>query len=196
MGNIKKAVEWITAVAKDDSHGYDQVHRNGPDYDCSSLLATALQEGGFNISPNSWTGNLKDQLMAEGFYLCSSPWLPGDIHLNTKHHVCMSINEKEIVEASLNEKGGVTGGQTGDQTGSEISIKPFYTYRYGWNYHLRAPQNKKYPIDIMNACLATMLGMYGNSPVREDNLRKAGHVPECVQEVINYVYQKAEEYYD
>lgn len=195
MGNIKKAVEWITAVAKDDSHGYDQAHRNDPDYDCSSLVATALHEAGFNISPKSWTGNLKGQLMAEGFYLCSSPWLPGDIHLNTKHHVCMSINEKEIVEASLNEKGDITGGQTGDQTGSEISIKPFYIYRYGWNYHLRAPHKRRDPIALMHASIDTMMGVYGNSPDREEKLRKAGHVPECIQEIINYVYQKAEEYY-
>ena len=195
MANIKKAVEWITAVAKDDSHGYDQAHRNGPDYDCSSLVATALHEAGFNISPNSWTGNLKDQLMAEGFYLCSTPWLPGDIHLNTKYHVCMSINEKEIVEASLNEKGGITGGQTGDQTGSEIVIKPFYVYRYGWNYHLRAPQKRRDPVTLMRVAIDTMMGVYGNSPVREEKLQKAGYVPECVQEIINYVYQKVEEYY-
>lgn len=196
LGNIKKAVEWITGVAKDDTHGYDQSHRNGPDYDCSSLVATALHEAGFNVLPKSWTGNLKDQLLAEGFYLCSYPWLPGDVHLNEKHHVCMSISETEIVEASLNEKGAITGGQSGDQTGLEISIKPFYPYRYGWNYHLRAPQNKKDPIGIMNVCIATMMGAYGNSPAREEKLRKAGHVPECVQEIINYVYQKAEEYYD
>lgn len=196
MGNIKKAVEWVTAVAKDDSHGYDQAHRNGPDYDCSSLVATALHEAGFNISPKSWTGNLKDQLMAEGFYLCSAPWMPGDIHLNTQKHVCMSVDDDMIVEASVNELGDITGGHPGDQRGNEISIKPFYVYRHGWDYHLRAPQNKNVsPQLLMSVTLNTMNGAYGNNPDRYDNLRKHGYIPECVQEIINFVYEKVEEYY-
>lgn len=197
MGDIKKAVEWAVKIANDNSHGYDQTHRNGPDYDCSSLVATALNQAGFNVSPKSWTGNLKDQLMAEGFYLCSAPWQAGDIHLNTQKHVCMSVDADMIVEASLNEKGGITGGQTGDQTGNEISVKPFYVYRHGWNYHLRAPQKKKpSPQLIMSVVLNTMNGAYGNEPDRSNNLRKHGYIPECVQEIINFIYEKVGEYYD
>lgn len=196
MGDIKKAVEWAVKIANDNAHGYDQEHRNGPDYDCSSLVATALKQAGFNVSEQSWTGNLKSQLMAEGFYLCSAPWMPGDIHLNTQKHVCMSVDADMIVESSVNELGGITGGQSGDQTGNEISIKPFYVYRHGWNYHLRAPQNKKMPPQlIMSAVLNTMNGAYGNDPDRYDNLRRSGYIPECVQEIINFVYQKVEEYY-
>lgn len=196
MGDIKKAVEWAVKIANDNAHGYDQEQRNGPDYDCSSLVATALKQAGFNVSEQSWTGNLKGQLMAEGFYLCSAPWMPGDIHLNTQKHVCMSVDADMIVEASVNELGGIVGGQSGDQTGNEISIKPFYVYRHGWNYHLRAPQNKKMPPQLlMSAVLNTMNGAYGNDPVRYDNLRRSGYIPECVQEIINFVYQKVEEYY-
>lgn len=196
MGDIKKAVEWAVKIANDPTHGYDQEQRNGPDYDCSSLVATALKQAGFNVSEKSWTGNLKEQLMAEGFYLCTAPWMVGDIHLNTQKHVCMSVDADMIVEASLNELGGIAGGQSGDQTGNEISIKPFYEYRHGWNYHLRAPQNKNVsPQLLMYVSLKTMSGAYGNNPDRYDNLRKQGYVPECVQEIINFVYQKAEEYY-
>ena len=196
MGDIKKAVEWAVKIANDNAHGYDQEQRNGPDYDCSSLVATALKQAGFNVSEQSWTGNLKGQLMAEGFYLCSAPWVPGDIHLNTQKHVCMSVDADMIVEASVNELGGIVGGQSGDQTGNEISIKPFYVYRHGWNYHLRAPQNKKMPPQLlMSAVLNTMNGAYGNDPDRYDNLRRSGYIPECVQEIINFVYQKVEEYY-
>ena len=196
MGDIKKAVEWAVKIANDNAHGYDQEQRNGPDYDCSSLVATALKQAGFNVSEQSWTGNLKGQLMAEGFYLCSAPWMPGDIHLNTQKHVCMSVDADMIVEASVNELGGIVGGQLGDQTGNEISIKPFYVYRHGWNYHLRAPQNKKMPPQLlMSAVLNTMNGAYGNDPDRYDNLRRSGYIPECVQEIINFVYQKVEEYY-
>lgn len=196
MGDIKKAVEWAVKIANDNAHGYDQEQRNGPDYDCSSLVATALKQAGFNVSEQSWTGNLKGQLMAEGFYLCSAPWMPGDIHLNTQKHVCMSVDADMVVEASVNELGAIVGGQSGDQTGNEISIKPFYVYRHGWNYHLRAPQNKKMPPQLlMSAVLNTMNGAYGNDPDRYDNLRRSGYIPECVQEIINFVYQKVEEYY-
>ena len=37
MADINKAVSFMITTAKDNNHGYDQQHRNGPDYDCSSL---------------------------------------------------------------------------------------------------------------------------------------------------------------
>ena len=142
MSNINTAVEWAIAVARDDRHGYDQEHRNSPDYDCSSFVATALKQGGFNVSEFSWTGNLYQQLIANGFYPVpiNSTRQKGDIFLNEQHHVVMCINENEIVQASINEFGEVTGGQTGDQTGREIYICPYYNYSYGWDYHLRPPK--------------------------------------------------------
>lgn len=141
MPNINTAVEWAIAVARDNRHGYDQEHRNGPDYDCSSLVATALKQGGFDISEFSWTGNLYWQLIANGFYPVpiSSKRQKGDVFLNENHHVVLCVNENEIVQASINEFGNVTGGQTGDQTGREIYICPYYDYSYGWDYHLRPP---------------------------------------------------------
>ena len=42
MPNIMKAVNFMIDTANDNTHGYDQIHRNGPDYDCSSLVGTAL----------------------------------------------------------------------------------------------------------------------------------------------------------
>ena len=35
---IEAAVNWAIQIANDNSHGYDQANRWGPDYDCSSLL--------------------------------------------------------------------------------------------------------------------------------------------------------------
>ena len=105
MGDINKAVSFMINTAKDNIHGYDQQHRNGPDYDCSSLVGTALYYAGFDVSPYSWTGNLESQLRKAGFVDCKAPWKAGDIHLNRGNHVCMSINESQIVEASINEKG-------------------------------------------------------------------------------------------
>ena len=91
----------MIAIAKDDSHGYDQQHRLDPDYDCSSLVAAALIAGGFNVSAYSWTGNLKEQLLKCGFKEVSAPWKVGDIHLNEAHHVCMQTGENQITQTSI-----------------------------------------------------------------------------------------------
>ena len=135
--NIEKAVLFMENLAKDNKHGYDQINRNGPDYDCSSSIATALNKAGFNVNPKSTTSNLYPQLIKEGFEICKKPWKRGDIHLAVGSHVVMSINANEIVHASINEKGKVTGGKTGDQTGKEICTRSYYEHTKGWNYHLR-----------------------------------------------------------
>lgn len=137
MCNIMTAVQFVIDTAKDDTHGYDQTHRNSPDYDCSSLIGTALYLAGFDVSPNSWTGNLENQLRKVGFTECKKPWKAGDIHLKVGKHVTMSINSSQIVHASINEKGTTKGGETGDQTGKEICIRNYYEYKGGWDYHLR-----------------------------------------------------------
>lgn len=137
MGNLNKAVSWAIGIARDDSHGYDQENRNGPDYDCSSFVGTALHNAGFPVSPYSTTRNLVPQLRAAGFVDCKQPYKKGDIHITPGHHVVMSIDASSIVHASINEKNDITGGKTGDQTGREICTRSFYTPQYGWGYHLR-----------------------------------------------------------
>lgn len=145
MANIEKAVAWAEAIAKDDAHGYDQAHRNSPDYDCSSLVGTALSKAGFKVSAGSTTRNLKVQLEACGFKKCAAPWKRGDIHLKVGKHVVMSTSASQIVHASINEKGKTTGGKTGDQTGKEICTRTYYEYAGGWDYHYRYPTEKKLP---------------------------------------------------
>ena len=135
--SIEKAVKWMENLAKDNTHGYDQAHRNGPNYDCSSSIGTALNKAGFNVNPSSTTRNLYPQLKAEGFVSCSKPWKRGDIHLSVGHHVVMSTDANNIVHASINEKGTATGGKTGDQTGKEICTRSYYEHPSGWTYHLR-----------------------------------------------------------
>lgn len=137
MSDINKAVSWAIGIARDDSHGYDQEHRNGPDYDCSSFVGTALHNAGFPVSPYSTTRNLVLQLRAAGFVDCKPPYKKGDIHITPGHHVVMSIDSSSIVHASINENNDITGGKTGDQTGREICTRSFYTPQYGWGYHLR-----------------------------------------------------------
>ena len=137
MASLEKAVKWAEMIAADDTHGYDQAHRNDPDYDCSSLVGTALNQAGFPVSKYSTTRNLYEQLKEAGFSACTPPYKRGDIHLTPGHHVVMSISPDKIVHASQNEFGGATGGKTGDQTGKEICTRSFYTPSYGWTYHLR-----------------------------------------------------------
>lgn len=141
MGNINVAIAWAISIAQDDTHGYDQEHRQGPDYDCSSLVANALHNAGYSIPVDAYTGNIEGYLRACNFRTCSQPWVKGDIHLKTGRHVCMSINSSQIVEASSNENGEITGGQTGDQTGREIWVHNYYEYSGGWDVHLRAPDS-------------------------------------------------------
>ena len=64
MGNKQKFVEFVTEWCEDDSHGYSQVNRWGPDCDCSSLMYMAaratlrkqgllarLAKSGINVAP-------------------------------------------------------------------------------------------------------------------------------------------------
>ena len=137
--DINKAVENALKIANDDRHGYDQLNRNSPDYDCSSFVATCLHNAGFPVSKSSWTGNIRKQLLKCGFKSIdvNEKRKKGDIFLTEGKHIVMCTSEKKIVHASINEKGTTTGGKPGDQTGKEICERTFYTPAYGWDYHLR-----------------------------------------------------------
>lgn len=190
MPNINKAVQFMIDTAKDDTHGYDQTHRNAPDYDCSSLVATALHEGGFNVSPYSWTGNLEEQLRACSFTDCKPPWKPGDVHLNVNHHVCMSVTPTTIAQASINEKGTTTGGKTGDQTGKEIYIRDYYEYSRGWDCHLRyigANVNTGGMYSVDTIARQVIAGSWGTGKERKILLTKSGYNYVAVQNRVNEI---------
>lgn len=190
MPNIMKAVQFMIDTAYDNTHGYDQTHRNSPDYDCSSLVGTALHEAGFNVSPYSWTGNLESQLRKAGFVDCKAPWVAGDVHLKANSHVCMSINASQIAEASINEKGEVTGGKTGDQTGKEIWIHNYYELSGGWGVHLRyAGTNVEVTPDVSLDTVARQViaGKWGNGEARKKFLEASGYDYEAVQAKVNAI---------
>ena len=174
MPSIAAAVAWAVNIANDDTHGYDQQYRTGPDYDCSSFVAAALIAGGFNISPTSYTGNLAQQLLAAGFASVpiSAVRKPGDIFLvhhtsgDMRQHVLMCVDAANVVEATTNENGTTTGGQTGDQTGTEIYVHPYvggswdYHFTYGatpvtatWHCKATGPYNKESVEAFENACM-------------------------------------------
>lgn len=132
-GNVESAVKWAIDIAKDNSHGYDQITRDGGvDYDCSSLVSTAFRQAGFDIpmpSPSTWT-------MQEAFEVAGFTWhagnpsadelLRGDIVLDIDAHVELYIGEQQLVGACINEFGGIYYGQPGDQTGNEIRVGGYY----------------------------------------------------------------------
>lgn len=138
MQSIESAVSFMEKIANDDSHGYSQLNRTGnPDYDCSSLVGSALNQAGFNVSPSSTTRNLYDQLIACGFISIpvNDTRKRGDIFLTPGKHVVMCTDSTHIAQASIDENGGITGATPGDQTGREIWITSFK--QTGWTYHLR-----------------------------------------------------------
>lgn len=143
MPKIENAVLWATVIAADNRHGYSQVHRNSPDYDCSSFVGTALSKAGFAVSKYSTTRNLESQLIKCGFKKCHAPWKRGDIHLAAGHHVTMSTDASHIVHASQSENGGIDG-QTGDQTGREICVRSYYDLPYSNLVHYRYSGNDEH----------------------------------------------------
>lgn len=155
MNKIEKAVAWAEQIAADDRHGYSQVHRNSPDYDCSSFVGTALAKAGFPVSIYSTTRNLGEQLENAGFVKCGKPWKRGDIHLAAGHHVTMSVDANRIVHASQSENGGIDG-QTGDQTGKEICVRSYYDLPYENTVHYRyAGAVDEKPHNVIESCVKT-----------------------------------------
>ena len=140
MPKIETAVAWAEQIAADDRHGYSQSHRDGPDYDCSSMIGTALSKASFAVSKYSTTRNLESQLIKCGFKKCQAPWKRGDIHLAAGHHVTMSTDATHIVHASQSENGGIDG-ETGDQTGREICVRSYYCLPYSNLVHYRYKGN-------------------------------------------------------
>ena len=142
---IEKAITQMEAWAADNSHGYDQANRWGPDYDCSSAVISAWELAGVPVKTNgaTYTGNMRGVFLRCGFEdvtagvdLTTGEGLQrGDVLLNTKHHTAMYCGNGMEVEASINENGGVTGGQPGDQTGREFLVRPYRNYP--WDCVLR-----------------------------------------------------------
>ena len=147
MSKINNAVAWAVDTAANANHGYDQIHRWGPDYDCSSFLITAWEQAGVPVKTAgaTYTGNMRSVFLANGFddvtakvNLSSGAGLQkGDIVLNIVNHtaMCVSSESRRLVMASANELGTAVNGQPGDQTGGEIKVRSYYNYP--WDCVLR-----------------------------------------------------------
>ena len=135
MSIVEKAIAWALGIANDSSHGYDQASRWGPNYDCSSFVIRAFKEAGLPLTA-TYTGNMKYDFLRHGFVIVTDGTLKrGDVLLHEQNHTALYIGNGQIVQASINERGGVTGGQSGDQTGSEIGVRSYYNYP--WDVVLR-----------------------------------------------------------
>lgn len=143
---IEDAVTWAVGIANDDSHGYDQGSRNGPDYDCSALVCWAYYNAGLNTRPDGSTPSTHSMYSVftnAGFndvtsqvdLSSGSGLLRGDVLLQPGSHTAMYIGNGQIVQASINEFGDIVGGQTGDQTGREIWTTSYSNHP--WTYVLR-----------------------------------------------------------
>lgn len=139
-------VSWAINIADDPTHGYDQANRDGPDYDCSSLVAYALRAAGYDVSIFDTKGEI-DELERIGFQRMAyepSILMPGDI-LWIEGHTEIYIGNNEVVGARQNENGGIKGGATGDQTGAEISVTTLYM---NFTYIFRLPAATPTPISV------------------------------------------------
>lgn len=135
---VEKAISWAVAIANDNSHGYSQSNRWGPDYDCSSFVITAFKNAGVNVGSATYTGDMRSQFVQHGFQ-----WIPwsqiggtsklkrGDILLNEVQHTEIYLGNHQNVGAHSNR--GYP--QRGDQTGTEVSVSGYYSHP--WNGVLR-----------------------------------------------------------
>ena len=149
MNKIGAAVELARCMASDGKHGYDQSHRWGPDYDCSSLLITVWEQAGVPVRTGgaTYTGNMREVFLRCGFADVTGEvslgdgrgLVAGDVLLNHRNHTAMMVDKYNLVQASINELGTVTGGQTGDQNGGEIAVRSYYNFP--WDCVLRYREN-------------------------------------------------------
>ena len=135
----EKAVQWAVQIAEDNSHGYSQIDRWGPDYDCSSFVITAYRQAGLKLTGASYTGNMRSAFLNEGFFdatklvnLGSGGGIQaGDVLLNDAAHTCIAIGAGRVANCRTDEGHP----QSGDQSGNEIRLQSYWNYP--WSIVLR-----------------------------------------------------------
>lgn len=139
MTTIERVCALAIEMANDNSHGYSQYDRWGPDYDCSSLIIYLWTACGVDVKSRgaTYTGNMYNAFLQAGFRKVN-PAIEvleaGDVLLNVTRHTALYIGDNKIVHAAGSETGGIHG-KPGDQTGYEICIATYYDFP--WDYVLR-----------------------------------------------------------
>lgn len=141
MTKVEKYTQDAIAIANDNSHGYSQENRWGPDYDCSSLVITVVNNSGIPVKSKgaTYTGNMYGAFTSCGFKdvtrecnLNSANGMKlGDILLNHSCHTAIYIGSCKIVHARTSEGNCMCG----DQSGNEIRTQSYWNYP--WDCVLR-----------------------------------------------------------
>ena len=144
---VEKAVAWAIDTANDNSHGYSQASRWGPDYDCSSFVITAYEQAGLKVreAGASYTGNMRGAFLRCDFVdvttqvgLSSGYGIqPGDVLLNYSAHTCLAVGGGKVANCRTAEGHP----QAGDQSGNEIRIQSYWNFP--WNCVLRYKGDSK-----------------------------------------------------
>ena len=123
---VEAMLKWALATAADDSHGYSQSSRYGPNYDCTSFVSTALMKGGFELEGYLNTHTLVSELPKLGFTCYRRGEVEpqrGDILVQVGVHAEISMGNGECVAAHMDYDGC-----SGDRSGHEIEYRDAHNY--------------------------------------------------------------------
>ena len=199
MSKVENYTQQAINIANDNKHGYSQYNRWGnPDYDCSSLVVTVVQNSGIPVKTNgaTYTGNMYNAFIKSGFEdvthtvnLTTGQGLQrGDILLNTVNHTEIYIGGGQNVGARISETNTIHG-VGGDQTGQEIGVSGYYDYP--WNYVLRYKETVTHTPNSSNGnaindfARDVLKGKYGDGNTRKENIYNT------VQNEVNAILNKS-----
>ena len=178
---IERAINWALNIASDNAHGYDQNNRWGnPDYDCSSFVITAFEQAGIKLKSAgaTYTGDMRGAALKTGFSdvtksvnLSNGGGLKrGDILLDAGRHVALYLGGGQLVHASINENGTITGGQPGDQTGKEITTRGYYNHPWSSILRYTGKSGNNYANGIGNINITDIIKGYAKGGFVKDTL--------------------------
>lgn len=152
-------VDMSVKISKDDTHGYSQYYRWGPDFDCASLIFYCADYAGYGVDMHDprYTGSMIEKFTACGFKkikFSKSILRPGDIllsHNDYRQHTELYIGDGKTAGAHIAETGDIHG-KSGDQTGNEISVQ---TLSWTPDWILRPPDSGQAAVSSTTGTTAT-----------------------------------------